>query len=98
MAPTRSASKPRATLEDPLDYLPCSPIAQYRKHQVIYNQNEPSTSIYLILEGKVKVSRLAEGGRQVLVNIYQTTSSSVNRRYCTFLYGPKAPRRWKIAN
>jgi CRP-like cAMP-binding protein len=72
MAPTRPASKPRATLENPLDYLPCSPIAQYGKRQVIYNQNEPSASIYLILEGKVKVSRLAEGGCQVLVNIYQT--------------------------
>jgi len=72
MAPTRTASKPHATLQDPLDYLPCSPIAEYRKHQLIYRQNEPSTNIYLILEGKIKVSRLAESGRQILVNIYQT--------------------------
>src|SRR5215813_7292902 len=72
MAPIRAASTPHAPLETPLDYLPCSTIAEYRKRQVIYHQNEPSTSIYLILKGKVKVSRLAEGGRQVLVNIYQT--------------------------
>src|SRR5215472_6770019 len=72
MAPIRSGSKPPRHLEDPLDYLPCSPIAQYRQHQVIYNQNAPSTSIYLILEGRVKVSCLADRGRQVLVNIYQT--------------------------
>src|SRR5262249_47309237 len=72
MTPTRAASKPHATLEDPLDYLPCSPVAVHPKRHVIYDQSEPSTSIYLILQGKVKVSRLAEGGRQVLVNIYRT--------------------------
>jgi CRP-like cAMP-binding protein len=71
MAPTRAASRPPAPLEDPLVYLPCSRIAEYRKHQVIYNQSEPSTSIYLILEGRVKVSCLADRGRQVLVNIFQ---------------------------
>jgi CRP-like cAMP-binding protein len=72
MTLTRAASKPHAPLEDPLAYLPCSHVEEYRKSQVIYNQNEPSTSIYLILEGRIKVSRLAEGGRQVLVDIYQT--------------------------
>src|SRR5215472_4209363 len=72
MAPTWAASKAYAAPEDPSRYLPWSPIAEYRKRQVIYNQNEPSTSIYLILDGKVKVSRVAEGGRQVLVNIYLT--------------------------
>jgi CRP-like cAMP-binding protein len=71
MAPIRAGSKPHLTFEDPLDYLHCSPISQYLKSQVIYSQNERSSSIYLILEGKVKISRLCEGGRQVLVNIYQ---------------------------
>ena len=64
--------KPQAPLEDPLDYLPRSQSVAYRKGQVIYNQDAPSTSIYVILEGRVKVSRLAAGGRRVLVNIYQT--------------------------
>jgi len=59
-------------LQDPLDYLPCSPIAEYRKHQLIYHQNEPSTNIYLILHGKVKLFRLVKHGRQLLVNMYQT--------------------------
>src|SRR5260370_14162977 len=72
MAPTRAASKPHAPREDPLAYLPCSHVAEYRKSQVIYNQNEPSTSIYLVLEGKVKVFRLTEEGHHVLVNICQT--------------------------
>ena len=58
-------------LEDPLAHLPCSSIAEYRKGQLIYNQDQPSTSIYLVIDGKVKVSRLADDGHQVVVDIYQ---------------------------
>src|SRR5262245_44673676 len=72
MAPIRAASEPPAPLEDPLNYLLHAQIVEYRKGQVIYNQDAPSTNIYVILKGRVKVSRLAEGGRQVIVNIYQT--------------------------
>src|SRR5262245_36458929 len=72
MTAIRAGSKHHAPLEDPLDYLPCPAIVEYRKGQVIYNQDAPSTSIYSIVVGRVKVSRLADGGRQVLVNIYQT--------------------------
>ena len=68
----RAASEPPAPLEDPLNYLLYSEVVEYRKGQVIYNQGTPSTNIYVILKGRVKVSRLAEGGRQVIVNIYQT--------------------------
>jgi CRP/FNR family transcriptional regulator, cyclic AMP receptor protein len=59
-------------LEDPLAHLPCSSILEYRKGQVIYNQDQPSTSIYLVIDGKVKVCRMADDGRQVVVDIYQT--------------------------
>jgi len=62
---------PQRQLEDPLAHLPCSSILEYRKGQVIYNQDQPSTSIYLIIDGKVKVCRMAEDGRQVVVDIYQ---------------------------
>ena len=72
MAPIRAGSKPPGPLEDPLDYLFSAQVVEYRKGQVIYNQDAPSTNIYVILKGRVKVSRLAEGGRQVIVNIYQT--------------------------
>jgi len=43
----------------------------FRKGQTIYNQDQPSTSIYLVIDGKVKVSRLADDGHQVVVDIYQ---------------------------
>ena len=58
-------------LEDPLAHLPCSSIVEYRRGQMIYNQDQPSTSIYLVIDGKVKVSRLADDGHQVVVDIYQ---------------------------
>src|SRR6266496_3353680 len=62
---------PQKQLEDPLAHLPCSSILEYRKGQVIYNQDQPSTSIYLVIDGKVKVCRMADDGRQVVVDIYQ---------------------------
>jgi len=62
---------PQKALEDPLAHLPCSSIVEYRKGQLIYNQDQPSTAIYLVIDGKVKVSRLADDGHQVVVDIYQ---------------------------
>lgn len=43
----------------------------YRKGQMIYGQEHPSTSIYLVIDGKVKVCRMADDGRPVVVDIYQ---------------------------
>jgi CRP/FNR family cyclic AMP-dependent transcriptional regulator len=62
---------PQKRLEDPLAHLPCSSIVEYRRGQVIYSQDQPSTSIYLVIDGKVKVCRMADDGRQVVVDIYQ---------------------------
>jgi len=68
---TSIAAAPQKQLEDPLAHLPCSNIVEYRKGQLIYNQDQPSTSIFLVIDGKVKVSRLAADGHQVVVDIYQ---------------------------
>ena len=57
-------------LEDPLAHLLCGQILNFRKGQTIYSHDQPSTSIYLIIDGKVKVCRVAEDGRQVVVDIY----------------------------
>src|SRR5450432_2103419 len=67
---TAPVSQPRP-LEDPLAHLPCSTILEYRKGQTIYGHDQPSTSIYLVIDGKVKICRLADDGRQVVVDIYQ---------------------------
>jgi CRP/FNR family cyclic AMP-dependent transcriptional regulator len=58
-------------LEDPLAHLPCSIIVEYRKGDAIYNQQMPPANLHLVIDGKVKVCRLAEDGRQVVVDIYQ---------------------------
>ncbi len=58
-------------LEDPLAHLPCSSILEYRRGQVIYKSDQPSTNIYLVINGKVKVCRTADDGRQIVVDIYQ---------------------------
>jgi CRP/FNR family cyclic AMP-dependent transcriptional regulator len=62
--------KPRQ-LEDPLAHLPCSIIVEYRKGDAIYNQQMPPSNLHLVIDGKVKVCRLANDGRQVVVDIYQ---------------------------
>ena len=59
-------------LEDPLAHLPCSRILVYGKGQTIYNREQPSTSIYLVVDGKVKVCRDLDDGTQVVVDIYQS--------------------------
>ena len=61
----------RESQEDPLAYLPCSTIVEYGKGQLIYGRSQISNSIYLVIDGKVKVCRTAHDGRQVVVDIYQ---------------------------
>jgi CRP/FNR family transcriptional regulator, cyclic AMP receptor protein len=68
---TSLAFAPQRQLEDPLAHLPCSSIVEYRKGEVVYNQDQTSTTIFLVIQGKVKVSRLAADGHQVVVDIYQ---------------------------
>jgi len=70
-SPLTLALPEQRSLEDPLAHLPCSSILEYRRGQVIYDQDQPSTSIYLVIDGKVKVCRMADDGRQVVVDIYQ---------------------------
>ena len=62
---------PPPTLDDPLDYLPHSKIIPYQKGQLIYQQNEPSANLYLIVEGMVKVSVIADNGHQIILDIYK---------------------------
>ncbi len=67
-----SAMAPQVPLEDPLAHLPCSTVLEYQKGQVIYDRNQPSANIYLVIEGKVKVSHLTNDGHEVIVDIYRT--------------------------
>jgi CRP/FNR family cyclic AMP-dependent transcriptional regulator len=66
------ASPFQAPLEDVLAHLPVSSTINYRKGQVIYSPDHPSKSIYLVSAGKVGISRIAEDGREILLEIVRT--------------------------
>jgi CRP/FNR family transcriptional regulator, cyclic AMP receptor protein len=70
-SPNRLAPQDPA-LENPLAHLPYSAIVQYRKGSIIYDWEGPPTSIYLVVEGRVRVSRVAINGRRLVLDIYQT--------------------------
>ena len=71
LSPLPVTREGRESLEDPLAYLPCSTIVEYSRGQLIYGRSQLSNSIYLVIDGKVKVCRTADDGRQVVVDIYQ---------------------------
>ncbi len=71
MVPSPALLPQQKALEDPLAHLPCSTILEYRRGQTIYGQEHPSTSIYLVIDGKVKVCRVTDDDREVVVDIYQ---------------------------
>ena len=60
------------SLEDPLEYLPCSKIVECSRGQVVYGTENPSANLYLIIAGRVAVQRIAADGRSVLMDIYKT--------------------------
>jgi CRP/FNR family cyclic AMP-dependent transcriptional regulator len=63
--------EPQEFLSNPLSQLPSPVKREYKRGQLIYSCHEPSTSIYLVIAGKVKLSRVAPDGRRVVVDIYQ---------------------------
>jgi CRP-like cAMP-binding protein len=57
--------------EDPLTILPRTPTREYKKQEIIYHPQDRNDALYLILEGRVKVSRFVETGREVILNFYR---------------------------
>lgn len=68
---TSLLTQPADFLEDPLLYLPRSRMVEYPRGEFIYDQDEPSASIYLVVAGKVKVARRVGNDRPLLVDIYK---------------------------
>lgn len=61
------AGSERSLFEDPLTYLPRSPIKKYAKGQVIYDSDGPNSELHLVIEGYVKVTRMAGTGEIVMI-------------------------------
>jgi len=68
---TLEAVSRRKPLEDPLAYLPCSSILHVKRGEAIYDRDKARAGIYMVIAGKVKVSRMTDEGRPVLIDIYQ---------------------------
>src|SRR5579864_3472409 len=69
MTSSFAASIYQAPSDDAVAYLPPSAALEFRKGQIIYGQDRPSTSIYRVDSGKVKLSRIAENSSEILLEI-----------------------------
>jgi CRP/FNR family cyclic AMP-dependent transcriptional regulator len=56
---------------DLLAGLPPSSIVEFNRNEVIYSNEQPSTNLYLVTEGSVKILGLAHGGHPVCLDVYQ---------------------------
>lgn len=57
-------------LEDPLSYLPCSTISEYRKGQVMCEPGQRCPHLFLVIEGCVKISRFIDEN-EIVVDLCQ---------------------------
>src|SRR5947209_15092778 len=57
-------------LEDALVYLPRKGVVEYRRGQVIYDDQHPPAGLYLVVQGRVKVSITMEDGSQTVTGVF----------------------------
>ena len=69
MTPSTTSSRLHSPIEDVLAYLPVSGTTEYGRGQTIYGPNHFSQCIYLVVEGKVGISQIAEDGSEVLLDV-----------------------------
>lgn len=74
--PTNNAT---TQLEDPLSYLPCSTIQEYRKGQVLFEPGRRSPYLHLVMEGCVKISRFIDDN-EIVIDLCQ--ADDFLRRWC----------------
>ena len=58
----------RPTWEDPLDILPRRRPQEFTKDQTIYTPEDRALSLFLVIDGMVKVSRLSRSGRETVLD------------------------------
>ena len=62
----------RQTNEDPLTYLPRKAVQEYAKNRIIYDVQNPATSLYLVILGRVKIGTTANDGGQTVGRIVRS--------------------------
>ncbi|MDZ4801425.1 MAG: Crp/Fnr family transcriptional regulator [Bryobacteraceae bacterium] len=63
---TTTSATMTTQLEDPLSYLPCSTISEYRKGQVLFEPGQRSPYLHLVMEGCIKISRIIDNNEIVI--------------------------------
>jgi CRP/FNR family transcriptional regulator, cyclic AMP receptor protein len=66
-----AAADPKMQLEDIMECLPIARTVKYAPRQVIYGPDHLSTSIYLVISGRVGISRISSEASEVLLDIVQ---------------------------
>lgn len=59
-------------VEDALMYLPRKGVTDYSRGVSIFDENNPSKALHLVLQGKVKVTIPVENGAQTVIDIFNT--------------------------
>jgi len=70
--PNGATLSPLREIEDALMYLPRKGVTDYRKGQVIFDENAPSRGLHLVVQGRVKVAIPLDNGAQTVVDIFTT--------------------------
>ncbi len=55
--------------EDPLTYLPRKPVQEFAKRRIIYDEHQPSDSLYVVILGRVKITSTADDGFETIGRI-----------------------------
>ena len=58
-----------AAMEDPLTYLPRKPVQEFTRRQVIYDAQQPTGSLYLVILGRVTIRLNSDDGYQTIARI-----------------------------
>jgi len=59
----------KLTFEDPLTYLPRKTVQEFAKRRVIYDAQQPSDHLYVVILGRVKIANTADDGGQTIARI-----------------------------
>jgi CRP-like cAMP-binding protein len=57
------------TLEDPLTYLPRKPVQEFAKRRIIYDGQQPSDHLFVVILGRVKLTNTGDHGEPLVARI-----------------------------
>jgi len=70
--PNGAKLTPNREMEDALMYLPRKGVTEYRRGQIIFDEQQPSKGLHLVVQGRVKVTIPMDDGAQTVVDIFTT--------------------------